>query len=103
MPDSWRLIAKIWNLKYTDKVSLNISGQLWEQPALKFYSNNNFIISDGLGGLFTSTVNYDISKNKNVFGVTLEIGFKSTGYVLGEELNKGMIIRGGLLFRLGTN
>ena len=100
MPDSWRLGARIWNLKYTDKVSLNLSGQLWEQPALKFYSNDNLIISDGLGGLFLSTINYRIGKSKNLYGLTFEIGYKSIGYAIGEQLDNGIIFRGGILLML---
>ena len=31
---------------------------------------------------------------------TLQLGYKSTGYAIGEQLNKGLIIRGGLTFKL---
>ena len=103
LPDSWRLDGSLWNLKYTDKLSFNFSGQLWDQPEIKFYNHDNITVGNGLGGLFTSTVNYDISTSRNSYGLTVEIGYKSIGYALGEQLNKGMIIRGGLFFRLGND
>jgi hypothetical protein len=32
--------------------------------------------------------------------LTLQVGYKSNGYAIGEQLYKGMIIRGGLFFQL---
>ena len=102
LPDSWRVLANIWNIKLSNQISLNLSGQIWDQPNIKFYQNDKLITSEGFGGQFISTVNYDISKNKNLYGFTLQLGYKSTGYAIGEKLNKGLIIRGGLTFKLGN-
>ena len=110
LPKSWRVKANIWNLKLSDNLSCNLSGQMWNQPNIEFYHydgpissyNPDFITSEGFGGQFVSTVNYDISKNKNLYGFTLQLGYKSTGYAIGEKLNKGLIIRGGLTFKLGN-
>lgn len=103
LPKSWRVLANIWNIKLSNQISLNLSGQIWDQPNIKFYQNDKLITSEGFGGQFISTVNYDISKNKNLYGFTLQLGYKSTGYAIGEKLNKGLIIRGGLTFKLGNN
>ena len=102
LPKSWRVLANIWNIKLSNQISLNLSGQIWDQPNIKFYQNDKLITSEGFGGQFISTVNYDISKNKNLYGFTLQVGYKSTGYAIGEQLNKGLIIRGGLTFKLGN-
>jgi len=101
LPNSWRITSKIWNLKLSNQISLNFSGQMWEQPNIEFYQNDKLIASEGFGGQFISTVNYDIIKGKNLYGFTLQTGYKSTGYAIGEQLNKGLIIRGGLTFKLG--
>ena len=98
-----RVTANIWNIKSTDKLSLNILGQIWRQPEIKFYQNYKLINIDGLGGQFLATVNYDMIKNKHLYGLTLQIGYKSNGYVLGEQLSKGIILRGGLSFKLGNS
>lgn len=102
LPNSWRFAANIWNLKSSDHLSFNLSGQIWNQPNIEFYQHDKLIASEGLGGQFISTVNYDISKDKNLYGFTLQAGYKSTGYAIGEQLNKGLIIRGGLTFKLGN-
>jgi hypothetical protein len=102
LPDSWRVLTNIWNIKLSNQISLNLSGQIWDQPNIEFYQNEKLITSEGFGGQFISTVNYDISKNKNLYGFTLQAGYKSTGYAIGEQLNKGLIITGGLTFKLGN-
>ena len=102
LPNSWRVVANIWNLKSSDNLSFNLSGQIWDQPNIEFYQNDKLIAYEGFGGQFISTVNYDIIKDKNLYGFTLQVGYKSTGYVIGEQLNKGLIIRGGLTFKLGN-
>ena len=102
LPNSKRFATTIWNIKPTNHLSFNLSGQVWDQPSIEFYQNDKLIASKGFGGQFISTVNYDIIKEKNIFGFTLQAGYKSTGYAIGEQLNKGWIIRGGLSFKLGN-
>jgi len=102
LPNSWRFAANIWNLNISNSFSLNLSAQMWSQPKVEFYENDEFIASEGVGGQFITTVNYDIIKDKHIFGITLQAGYKSIGYAIGEQLNKGLIIRGGLTFKLGN-
>ena len=102
LPNSKRFTTTIWNIKPTNHLSFNMSGQVWDQPSIEYYQNDKLIASKGFGGQFISTVNYDIIKEKNIFGFTLQAGYKSTGYAIGEQLNKGWIIRGGLSFKLGN-
>ena len=102
LPNSWRVAANIWNLKLSNQMSLNLSGQIWDQPMVEFYKNDELIAAEGSGSQFITTVNYDIIKEKHIFGITLQAGYKSTGYAIGEQLNKGLIIRGGLTFKLGN-
>ena len=94
--------ANVWNLKFFYYLSFNISGQFWKQSVIEFYQNDILIASEVIGGQFISSVNYDSSKDKNLYGFTLQAGYKSTGYAIGEQLNKGWIIRGGLTFKLGN-
>jgi hypothetical protein len=103
LPKSWRLTANIWNLKSSDHISFNLSGQIWDQPNIEFYQNDELIASEGFGGLFIATANYDLSKDKHLYGFTMQLGYKSTGYALGEKLDKGLLVRGGLTFKLGNN
>jgi hypothetical protein len=103
LPDAWRFAANIWNIKSTDKLSFNFSGQIWNQPEIKFYQNDKLKNVDGLGGKIVGTINYEIFKNKHLYGLTFHIGYKSNGYSLGEPLNEGLIVRSGLFFKLGNN
>ena len=102
LPNSWRATANIWNLKSSDNLSFNLSGQIWDQPNIEFYQNDELMVSEGFGGQFITTVNFDIIKDKHIFGINLHAGYKSMGYAIGEQLNKGLIIRVGLTFKLGN-
>ena len=86
-----------------DKLSFNFSGQIWNQPGIRFYKNDILINVDGLGGEFISTINYDMIKNKHLYGLTFQIGYKSSGYSIGEQLHEGVIIRGGVSFQLNKD
>ena len=103
LPDSWRLAANIWNVKLIDKLSFNFSGQIWHQPDIAFYKNDKLINVDGLGGEFISTINYEMIKNKHLYGLIFQIGYKSSGYSIGEQLHEGVIIRGGVSFQLNKD
>ena len=100
---SWRIGARAWNLKPTGQLSFNLCAELWDQPQVDFYTNDILIRNSGIGGLFNATVNYDFMTNKGAFsflGATLQAGYKTAGYSLGEQLSAGPILRGGLSFRL---
>ena len=63
LPKSWRVKANIWNLKLSDNLSCNLSGQMWNQPNIEFYhydgpissSDPDFITSEGFGGIVWPT------------------------------------------------
>ena len=103
LPESWRLAANVWNIKLMENLSFNFSGQIWHQPEIEFYKNDKLINVDGLGGEFISTFNYDMIKNKHLYGLTFQIGYKSSGYSIGEQLHEGVIIRGGVSFQLNKD
>ena len=44
-----------------------------------------------------------IYENKHLYGLTFQIGYKSSGYSIGEQLQEGMIIRGGVSFQLNKD
>ncbi|MDG1105528.1 MAG: hypothetical protein P8N26_05140, partial [Cyclobacteriaceae bacterium] len=47
LPNSWRVVANIWNLKSSDNLSFNLSGQIWDQPNIEFYQNDKLIAYEG--------------------------------------------------------
>ncbi len=98
--NSWRLGAEIWNVKFNDQFSMNFLGQIWNQQNINFYVNNQLENSESFGGLFINTVNYDFYSKETILGLTLQFGYKSKGFSVGEKLNHGLIIRGGITFRI---
>ena len=100
---SWRIGARAWNLKPTSQWSFNLCAELWDQPQIEFYTNDILVRNSGIGGLFNATANYDFLTNNGAFsflGATLQAGYKTGGYSLGEQLNGGPILRGGMSFRI---
>jgi hypothetical protein len=102
LPNSKRFATTIWNIKPTSYLSFNLTGQIWDQPYIEFYESDELLVSEGFGGLLLATGNFDITKEKNLYGFTIQLGYKSTGFALGEKLDNGIIFRAGMTFKLGV-
>lgn len=102
LPNSKRFATTIWNIKPTSHLSFNLTGQIWDQPYIEFYESDEILVSEGFGGLLLATGNFDITKEKNLYGFTIQLGYKSTGFALGEKLDNGIIFRAGMTFKLGV-
>jgi hypothetical protein len=102
LPNSKRFATTIWNIKPTSHLSFNLTGQIWDQPYIEFYESDELLVSEGFGGLLLATGNFDITKEKNLYGFTIQLGYKSTGFALGEKLDNGIIFRAGMTFKLGV-
>ncbi len=99
---SWRIYTKIWNIKTFENLSFSLSGQIWNQPLIDFFEGDRLQQSQGLGSEIIVTTNYDLITNEHLLGFTMQVGYKSSGYSLGEQLDKGLVARGGLTFKLGN-
>ena len=99
---SWRIYTKIWNIKTFENLSFSLSGQIWNQPLIDFFKGDRLQQSQGLGSEIIVTTNYDLITNEHLLGFTMQVGYKSSGYSLGEQLDKGLVARGGLTFKLGN-
>ena len=100
---SWRIGARAWNLKPIERLSFNVVTEFWDQPQIDFYYDDDLIRNSGLGGLFNITANYDFLTDYgsySLLGATLQAGYKTAGYSLGEQLSSGPILRAGLSFKL---
>ena len=100
---SWRVGARAWNLKPIERLSFNVVTELWDQPQIDFYSEDVLVRNSGLGGLLNITANYDFLRDYgsySLLGATLQAGYKTAGYSLGEQLSAGPILRAGLSFKL---
>lgn len=99
---SWRIVAEAWNISLTEKLSFNLRGQAWRQPEINYFLVGKPYSSYGFGGQMIVVSNYNIISREYALGLTLHVGYKSKGYSLGEQLSNGLIVRGGLSFRLGN-
>lgn len=100
---SWRVGARAWNLKPIERLSFNVVSELWDQPQIDFYYDDDLVRNSGLGGLLNITANYDFLRDYgsySLLGATLQAGYKTAGYSLGEQLSAGPILRAGLSFKL---
>lgn len=103
LPDAWRLSANLWNITCGNTFSFNVSTQLWDQPEITVYNREGLQRYGGLGGLLLVTSNWDFDKHHHLFGLTLQLGYKTGGYALGEKLDEGLLGRVGFTFKLGGN
>ena len=101
LPNSKGFATTIWNIKPTNHLSFNLSRQVWDQPYIQFYKSDELLVSEDFGGLLLATGNFDITRKKHLYGFTIQLGYKSTGFALGEKLDKGIIFRAGMTFKLG--
>lgn len=99
---SWRIDTKMWNIQLGKKLSFNVSGELWNQPLIDFFVKDVLQQSQYLGSKFILTTNYDIITSNHLLGLTMQLGYKTRGYSLGEQLDRGLILRSGLTFKLGN-
>ncbi len=98
LESAWRLSANGWNILKFDKFSFNFEGQMWYQPRIEFYKKDILKYSEGMGAMLLTTIYYDFIDTGKRFGVVFQTGYKSRGFVKGEILDKGLILRGGLSF-----
>ncbi len=81
------------NLLIYQRYGLDITGNVWHQPALYFDNYDAIKDKNHLGGLLGITNTFNIAKN---FGINLSLFYKSQGFIEGEVAQQGFIVRGGL-------
>ena len=88
------------------KIRKNISNLLviqtkvniWNQPNMTLGDTTTFQTNDGFGGSVSNSLSWQINQKIPV-GFYAEIAYKTTGFIEGEQLDKGLIFRIGLLIR----
>lgn len=92
---------KILNLINKSNFKLNASSDFWVQPEYTIgLSNGIKTIDEGLGFMIKSSASYFpwIDKKIGLYG---QIGYKTNGYLMGEMLDKGILLRLGLALYIG--
>lgn len=82
-------------IKINSRLFLGGKVFLWRQPEL--YTLNMREADKKIGLLLAAKIKYKLSKD---FSVLANFGYKSRGYVQGEILDKGVVLRGGFAYIL---
>ena len=82
-----------------DKLFIQFCSELWQQPSIEYFVDDQIEVSAGVGGLFWAAANLDLFSKIQSLGLVLQLGYKSRGFSVGEMLDKGLILRAGLSFR----
>lgn len=91
----WGIGWECWNLLDRKHFRLDSRIDLWNQPELVLGDEDGFVSQSGWGGSAVVTGNL---KNINPLriGVLVELGYKTAGFLEGEQLQKGIVFRIGL-------
>jgi hypothetical protein len=94
-------LDKFWGggLSYYRVISNNIQigsyGNFWIQPPMELGGITRFNTKEGFGGRLVGEINFHLN-NSFPIGIYSQIGYKSTGFIEGERLDKGLIMRVGI-------
>ena len=94
----WGAGASALNLFQNKCLYLNASSDMWSQPSLTLQSGNysSRVTGKGFGGCVSATIGIKILNNK--FNIVAQTGYKTDGFLQGENLSKGFFIGAGIGF-----
>ena len=86
-------------LSYYRNISQNIQigsfVDFWNQPIMELGGKSKFNTNEGYGGRIIGEINLQFN-NSFPIGIYSQIGYKTAGFIEGEMLNKGLIMRIGM-------
>ncbi len=92
--------VNVHDLVKSEKYSVGLHIGAWEQPPALLGGERVEESSGGLGGFGKAQLAYFPLQNHANLGLYASVGYKTTGYLMGEQLDKGAIYRFGLAFRM---
>jgi hypothetical protein len=96
--NSWGFGINSMNFLSYRNLSINPCFDIWKQPAFDIGGDKLVTHKAGFGGSLSNTFNWYFSKQSKT-GITLQLGYKTAGYLAGENLAGGIIVRAGLCFK----
>ena len=79
-------------------LTFNPSLDLWQQPPIKTGGTEINEIGGGLGFAASGTFLFKVVKGENPFSIYTQLGYKTAGFLPGEMIADGLILRLGLSF-----
>lgn len=95
---SWGAGLNVANLFRSRRFSVQARSDVWSQPSIKLGGEAVEKTRLGLGGAIFGTIFYKLMDTPLKLGIAAQIGYKTSGYLEGEMLRQGLIIRAGLGF-----
>ncbi len=91
----WGLGAR-WRHPLGPRLSLEPRIDIWDQPSLSLGGDIVRDTDGGFGGRFLGAVDYQFGEAVPL-GLHAQVGFKTAGFIPGEQLDEGLIVRVGLM------
>lgn len=85
----------------SDKIQFTSYANFWVQPAMELGGTSVFNTKEGFGGRLLGEINLHFGHSFPL-GLYGQLGYKSAGFLEGEQLNKGLILRLGMSIRPTT-
>ncbi len=98
--DSWGGIGlNIQNIYKRNSYKFDMNLNIWKQPEIQIGSNPTVLKSGGIGGALSVRGYYDFPNSEIPMSALLELGYKTTGFLEGYNLDSSPIFMIGLAFR----
>ena len=94
------LSANVHDLFYSELYRVGLHIGAWDQPKVTLGGTSISEHQGGIGGFCKLQLALFPIKRLQKFGLYSSVGYKTTGYLMGEKLDENMIIRFGAAFRL---
>ncbi len=94
----WGAGFHIANAISTESTSIGLATDVWHQPRLAL-SNSNNISNNAYGGAVKLTIHQKLYYRCIPVFMTMQLGYKTDGFLFGEKLKRGVIFRVGFSVR----
>ncbi len=95
---AWGAGLSIANLFRRSKFSFGTKMDVWSQPSILLGGENVEKSRAGLGGAILGNLFFKLTDRPFKMGITGHLGYKTAGYLEGDKLGRGIIVRAGLGF-----
>lgn len=95
----WGAGATVHNIIVVDYLTVNASMDFWKQPSLELQDGNDTFRRSTSGMGYRLQTEIELSIPKSNLGLVCHLGYKSDGYLLGENLSKSANFRLGLFLK----
>jgi len=95
----WGIGVTLLNIVAKPQFSMDFETNIWNQPPLYLWGNKPYKKSNSFGGALFCSINQKIDVLPGMVYITGQLGYKTLGFMEGEILDKGLIVRFGLSFK----